>query len=144
MKILIDTNILVDYLSKRQPYFENAKYILTMCATEKIQGCIAAHSVMNIFYILRKEYSIDKRRIMLKQLCSFLTVIDIDNEKIISSLNNYDFDDIEDCLQTECAKAFSAEYIVTRNVKDFNNSIIPPILPDEFLDSIKEVGISYD
>ena len=69
----------------------------------------------------------------LRGLSVFLTVIGIDERKITASLENYDFADIEDCLQTECEKDFSADYIVTRNIKNFQNSMILPILPDEFL-----------
>lgn len=47
MKVLIDTNILIDYISKREPYFEAADKIIMLCANEKLEGCIAAHSVMN-------------------------------------------------------------------------------------------------
>ena len=116
MKVLIDTNVLIDYISLREPFTHDAEKILSLCKDKKIQGCIAAHSIMNAFYILRKQFSVDERR-----------------DKITASLENYDFADIEDCLQTECAKDFLADYIVTRNIKDFQNSMIPPILPDEFL-----------
>ena len=133
MKILLDTNILIDYISKREPYTEHAKAVLMLCMENKIEGCIAAHSVMNTFYILRKEMSVSERRNYLINVCSFLTVIGIDKNKIIASLNNNDFSDFEDCLQSECAKAFSSDYIVTRNIKDFTDSLVPAILPDEFL-----------
>lgn len=133
MKVLIDTNVLIDYISLREPFTHDAEKILSLCKDKKIQGCIAAHSIMNAFYILRKQFSVDERRDILKGLSVFLTVIGIDEHKITASLENYDFADIEDCLQTECAKDFSADYIVTRNIKDFQNSMIPPILPDEFL-----------
>ena len=70
------------------------------------------------------------------RLCNLLTVVGIDKAKIISALANDDFTDVEDCLQSECAKEFSADYIVTRNVKDFQNSEIPAISPDEFLKKV--------
>ena len=133
MRILIDTNVLVDYIAKREPYFENAEYIITLCANEKIQGCIAAHSVMDAIYITRKEYTVDERRKILMRICCILDVIGIDKRKIEKILTNDEFSDVEDCLQMECAKEFCADYIVTRNIKDFQNSVIKSILPDEFL-----------
>lgn len=133
MRILIDTNVLIDYISKREPYFFNAEQIITLCANEKIYGCIAAHSVMDAIYITRKEYSIDERKNILKKICLILDVVGVDKYKIINSLSNDKFTDIEDCLQMECAKEFFADYIVTRNIKDFKNSVIKPIMPDEFL-----------
>ena len=57
----------------------------------------------------------------------------IDSFKILSALDNEDFSDFEDCLQEECAVAISADYIITRNAKDFALSRVPAILPNEFL-----------
>lgn len=61
MNVLIDTNIILDYLTKREPFFRDACEIFFMCANGKLNGCIAAHSVMNAFYILRKTFSSEKR-----------------------------------------------------------------------------------
>ena len=60
-------------------------------------------------------------------------IIDIDKQKIIASLLNEDFSDIEDGLQMECAKRVNASYIITRNLADFSNSSVPAILPGDFL-----------
>ena len=73
------------------------------------------------------------RRNTLKDLCMIIEVIGIDSHKLISALSNSEFSDVEDCLQTECAKQFSADYIITRNIKDFEHSPVPAITPDEFL-----------
>ena len=98
MKVLIDTNILIDYISRREPYFEAADKIIMLCANEKLEGCIAAHSVMNSLYITRKEYTLEERRKILIAICRILDVVGIDRGKIINALNNDDFSDIEDCL----------------------------------------------
>ena len=133
MKILIDTNILIDYFSKRPLFYDDVRLILRKCMEKKVDGCIAAHSVMNAFYILRKEFTVDERRNNLKDLFTILTVVGIDRTKLLAALGNMGFDDVEDCLQMECAKYFSADYIVTRNIKDFANSSIKPILSSDFL-----------
>ena len=136
MRVLLDTNILIDFIAQRPPFVKNAKAILGLCTDKKIDGCIAVHSVTNAFYILRKDVTADDRRKVLAELCNLLTVVGIDKRKILSALANDDFTDVEDCLQTECAKEFSADYIVTRNVKDFQYSTIPAISPDEFLKKV--------
>lgn len=138
MKILLDTNILIDYISQRPSFVEDAQTILRLCSEKQVEGCIAAHSIMNAFYILRKALSLEERRETLSNLCCLLTVVGIDKIKIISALGNEKFSDVEDCLQMECAIDFSADYIVTRNVKDFANSKIPAILPGEFLKKINK------
>ncbi len=136
-RVLIDTNILIDYISEREPFSESARSILLLCMNNKLDGGIAAHSVMNTFYILRKDFTITERRGFLLDICTFLTVVGIDKSKIVSALEDTDFSDVEDCLQVECAKDFNAEYIITRNIKDFTESDIPAISPDDFLKIIQ-------
>lgn len=133
MKILIDTNVLIDYIAEREPYFQDSRRILLACSENKISGCIAAHSINNIFYILRKSIPETERREILKKLCIITTVIGVDKKKLINALDNAEFSDMEDCLQTECAAYFSADYIVTRNIKDFEKSSVVPILPSDFV-----------
>lgn len=134
MRILIDTNVLADALLGRDPYYDIAYNILTMCANKQVYGYIAAHSVSDLFYILRKSMTKGERREALKNICQIVKVEGIDSFKIISALNNEDFGDFEDCLQEECAVSVSAAYIITRNIKDFAVSRIPAMLPDEFLE----------
>ena len=139
MRILIDTNVLADVLLGRDPYYDIAYSILTLCADKKVYGYMAAHSIPNLFYILRKFMTEEERRQALKDICQIVKVEGIDSFKIISALDNVDFADFEDCLQEECAVAVSADYIVTRNVKDFVASRIPVSLPDQFLEKYKDI-----
>lgn len=132
-KILIDTNVLLDYLLEREPYFENAKQVVISCVEGKVKGCIAAHSIPNMFFILRKDFTAKERREVLTNLCSIFDVEGIDKSKLLSGLSNEDFSDFEDCLQMECAKAYEAEYIVTRNVSDYATSEIKAIEPEDYL-----------
>lgn len=132
-KILIDTNVLLDYLLEREPFFEDAKGIMVDCADGKAKGCIAAHSIPNMFFILRKDYSAKERREVLSNLCSIFDVEGIDKAKLLSGLANEDFTDFEDCLQMECAKSYGADYIVTRNVADYSVSEIKAIEPKDYL-----------
>lgn len=132
-KILIDTNILLDYLMEREPYFENAKKIVVSCVEGEVKGCIAAHSIPNMFFILRKDFTAKERREILTNLCSIFDVEGIDKSKLLSGLANEEFSDFEDCLQMECAKAYEAEYIVTRNVSDYTTSEIKAIETEDYL-----------
>lgn len=132
-KILIDTNILLDYLLTREPFYEDAKKVILTCTEGETKGCIAAHSISNMFYILRKDYDTKERREILSNLCTIFDVGGIDKAKLLSGLHNENFPDFEDCLQMECAKAYNAEYIVTRNIDDYRSSEIKVILPKEYL-----------
>ena len=132
-RILVDTNVLLDYLLTREPFYENAKKVILDCADGKVKGCIAAHSIPNMFFILRKDYSSKERREVLTNLCSIFDVEGIEKAKLLSGLENEIFSDFEDCLQVECAKAYGAEYIVTRNVSDYAVSEIKAIEPKDYL-----------
>ncbi|MCB6607983.1 PIN domain-containing protein [[Clostridium] symbiosum] len=133
MQILLDTNVLIDYLMAREPFKASAEYILNACIANEIEGCIAAHSISNLFYILRKSYTVDERRDMLSVLCKILPVAGIDDAMIQRALQNKAFDDFEDCLQMECAISVKAQFIITRNLADFKYSTITAISPDEFV-----------
>lgn len=132
-KILIDTNVLLDYLVEREPFYEEAKNVVLTCTEGNTRGCIAAHSIPNMFFILRKEFSSEERRQLLSNLCEIFDVEGIDKDKLLVGLKNENFSDFEDCLQMECAKNYGAEYIVTRNISDFSSSDIKAILPSEYL-----------
>lgn len=136
-RILIDTNVLLDYLLTREPFYEDARKVVSICVEGKVRGCIAAHSISNMFFILRKDYSAEERRDMLSSLCTIFDVEGIDKTKLLLALQNDIFSDFEDCLQMECAKAYKAEYIVTRNIDDYKMSEIKAILPKDYLDYMK-------
>ena len=74
-----------------------------------------------------------ERREALSNLCLIFDVEGIDKGKILDGLQNEDFSDFEDCLQMECAVAYRAEYIVTRNIDDYKTSEVKAILPNEYL-----------
>ena len=132
-RILIDTNVLLDYLLERDPFFEDAKEVILSCINGKTKGCIAAHSIPNMFFILRKDYDAKERREILLNLCKIFDVEGIDKAKLISGLENENFSDFEDCLQMECAKSYKADYIVTRNVSDYETSEVKAIMPKDYV-----------
>ena len=133
MKILVDTNIILDVLLKREPHNRAAQVIMTKCAEREITGYLAAHSILNIFYVLRKEYSQAERRKFIRNLCEIFRISDLNAEKIMLAIDNEQFSDYEDCLQEECAVAETVDYIVTRNPADFKQSRVKVVEPDEFM-----------
>jgi hypothetical protein len=114
-----------------------ASRVFQYCFQRKCDGYVASHSIANIFYILRKQFSFDERKKMLLGLCDFMEIAGVQKRQLIDALNDETFDDLEDCLQTECAKAVNADYIITRNIDDFTGSSIPAILPEDFLKKIE-------
>ena len=133
MLVLFDTNIILDILEKRSPFYDSSKSVLENCVSGNIKGYIALHSISNIFYILRKRYSAADRRKLLLNILDLLQIAGADHESVRNALQKEDFSDFEDCLQNECAKQIHADYIVTRNTNDFSASDTPAIIPDDLL-----------
>ena len=133
MRILFDTDVLMDFILKRKNFSDDSENVIALCMENDVKGCIAAHTIPNLHYILRKHLTIEQRKDILLEICRMFTVVDIDAEKLTSALHNDDFTDFEDCLQVECAKDFEADYIVTRNIKDFYGSVVHVIEPLDFI-----------
>ncbi len=91
------------------------------------------HSISNIFYILRKQYSAEDRRRLILGILDFLQIANAKHENVRHALERTDFPDFEDCLQDECAIENHADYIITRNTDDFKNSSVPAFTPTDFL-----------
>ena len=133
LTVLIDTDVLLDFLVQRGPFTKNARLIIQKSQEKKFNAFMAAHSITNIFYVLRRIYTASERKQLLLDICRIISVVETGYDLNLNTLNNNDFDDIEDCLQAECAKAVNADYILTRNIKDYVHSGIPAILPEDFL-----------
>ena len=132
ISLLIDSNIVLDYILVRQPQFSNSTRILLACQNDDIDGYLAFHSLSSIWYILRKN-QISDRRTALLEITDFLTVIGAPHNSVIEALKNEDFRDFEDCLQEKCALEINADYIVTNNIKDFAASTISAVTPADML-----------
>jgi len=133
LTVLIDTDVLIDFLILRGQFTKNARLIIQKSQERKFSIFLAAHSITNIFYILRRIYTAPERKKLLLDLCRIISVVEIGYGLILNALNSTNFDDIEDCLQAECAKAVNADFILTRNIKHYINSGIPAILPEDLL-----------
>lgn len=136
MVVLIDTNVIIDFLITREPFCGAASEIIAKCADKELKGYIAFHSVPNLWYVLRKIPE-DKRREWIADICNILEVVGTSHAEVIKAIRMEKFKDFEDCLQDKCAKSVGAGYIITRNISDFSNSEIPAILPEDFLKIIE-------
>lgn len=137
IRVLIDTNVILDWTMVREPNASNAKLIMEQCIFGQIQGYVTSHSLTDIFYILRKDYSVERRKQLLQLLCESMNVIPEDCQTILRALSRTEWQDMEDALQMQCAKEVGVEYIVTQNLKDFSTSEIDAISEEEFCEMIK-------
>ena len=136
MKLLIDTNVVLDVLCNRKDFVENSSKVFKLCETKKFDGYLSAISVPNIAYILRKELSIEKLKSIIVKLNIIFSFIELKTNDLILA-TDLDFKDYEDALQSVCAKRIKADFIITRNTKDFKNSQVKAITPEHLLDRLK-------
>lgn len=136
MAVLIDTNVLLNYITNREDvYLEPSVKIVEMCAKGELQGYMAFHSLSTIWYVLRKK-SGRERCENLRDICKIFRVVAASQVEIMDAIEKDEFDDFEDCLQDKCAKEVGADFIITVNEKDFCHSEIPALNPTDFLERI--------
>ena len=134
MKVLIDTNILLDVILLREPHLELSKRVL-QCCQSLVDGYIAVHTFSNMFYILHEteDFSVEECRNTFNKLLYVFDVATLDKSEVIAAVNNEAFDDLEDSMQHQSSVAANIDYIVTRNTNDFIGSAVPAITPEDFL-----------
>ena len=132
MKLLIDGNILLDVLQKRAPHYEDSAKVWKMCETDMADGYISALTFANLVYIMRKELDAEKVSEVLKKM-SLIFIFEDLTASDINAAAEMKWADFEDAVQAATAKRIHADYIITRNVKDFKNSEVIAFTPSEFL-----------
>ncbi|MBS3948505.1 MAG: PIN domain-containing protein [Dethiobacter sp.] len=132
MKILIDTNVIIDYLADRTPFADHSEQVLALCGSGKVTGLVTANAITDIYYVLRKVAGREKTLEAIRTLCSVLDITDMGKADILNAME-LDMPDYEDALAAQCAKRVKAEYIVTRNSSDYANSPVPAKEPATFL-----------
>ena len=121
------------WFSHREPFFRESKEIIAECIRQSHFGFVTAHSLCDIYYILRKDMSAEQRLKLVNMFCQFFTVIPETASDFTAVTENPNTDDLEDGLQQQCATRLNLDYIVTRNIDDFRTSAVPAIEPGQFL-----------
>jgi len=134
MRLLLNTNIVVDVISKRKGY-ENSLQLIRYCELGKVEGFISATTVTDIMYILRKHITPREVRNAVQTLLLILDVVDVLKSDITSAFLS-DIKDFEDAVQSCCAQRIKVDYIATNNLKDFKNSTVPAISPEKALELV--------
>jgi len=137
MTLFLDTNVIIDLLSKREPFYNSIAKIATLADRKEIKLVVSALSFSTIVYVLRK---FEKTENTINKLRKFKTIIKITplNDEIIEKALNSNFPDFEDALQYFSALESKCKLILTRNEKDFKESKIPIMTPHEYLASINK------
>ena len=137
MKVLIDTNIVVDNLACRDEC-EDSLNILNFCESGRLEGVVSIITIMNVMHVLRKHLSSPKARGAVLIFMQTVDIIPAHKSDINAALIS-NFSDFDDAVQAACAARVKADYIVTRNVKDFKNSLVQAILPVDMLKLLQDL-----
>ena len=133
---LFDTCIVMDVLQKREPFFDDAHKLFLAVANRRIKGCLTAKSILDIFYLFhRQSHNADETRKSISALLNLFEILDtsaIDCRKaILSGISDY-----EDAVMTETAIRERADCIVTRNPRDFKNTLVRILSPEDLVAKI--------
>jgi predicted nucleic acid-binding protein len=132
MKLFLDTNVMLDFLGERKPFYISSSKIATLADKRKLEITVSALSFATVSYFLTKYEGVKKTKEKLRKFKVISGISELD-ELIIEKGLNSDFIDLEDSLQYFSALRAECDIIITRNCKNFKKSQIPVMTPDEFL-----------
>ena len=132
IRVLLDLNVILDVLQRREPFFSNSARVLALAETGVIKGLVSAHSITTLFYLYAKAQSANEARVAIADLLRFLSVATVAQRTIEQALA-LPYKDFEDAVQMVAALQAAADYVVTRNIVDFKMGPLPAIKPVELL-----------
>jgi predicted nucleic acid-binding protein len=132
-RVLIDTDVILDFFFDRKPFSDHAAHILALCESNEITGYITSVIISNVYYLLRQTATHEKVVEKLVKLTSIIEVLTTDKTVIVKALNS-GFKDFEDALQNFSAElSGEIDLIITRNIKDYKNSSLGVLTPENYL-----------
>ena len=135
MKALIDTNVVLDILLHRHPWYDNSAMIFGLADENLINGYVPTSAITDIFYVSQKQLGKNPTKKALKTLLSVFKPAAVTDNHIYHALD-LDWADFEDSVQYIVGISFSADYIITRNTQDFSSSSIPAVTPEQFINIV--------
>ena len=135
MKALIDGNIILDVLQRREPHVGASSKIWKLCETDQVEGFISALTFADLVYVMRKELTPDRIHEVLKKLILIFHFTDLSVADMTEAAE-MKWSDYEDAVQSATAKRVHANCIITRNIRDYLQSTVPAYTPAEFLQRI--------
>ncbi|MFK7899637.1 MAG: type II toxin-antitoxin system VapC family toxin [Cyclobacteriaceae bacterium] len=134
-RIFIDTNVMLDFLGEREPFYDPIAKIATLGEKGSVNLVVSPISFATVNYFLSKFENSKTAREKLRKFKIISEICSLDEHTIEKGLNS-SFKDFEDALQYFSATESDCELIITRNGKDFKKSLLPVMTPDEFLNSL--------
>lgn len=136
MRVLLDTDVVLDLVLAREPFDHAARALFKLHEQGGIDAYIAAITPVNVFYIARKLKGVDEARQAVKLLFASLTACPL-HKSILDEADNLPFRDYEDAVQHASATSSRLEVSVTRDLGDYKNAMLPVLSPRELIDKLK-------
>lgn len=136
-KLFVDTNIVIDLLSKREPFYKEAAELFSLADKRQIKISVSALTFANTAYVLLRKMEANKAKTILRKLRLIIEVLPLNDKTIAIALNDDTFTDFEDGLQHFTAIEHEQDLIITRNLKDFKNSKLPTLTAKQFIEIIE-------
>ena len=136
-RLFIDTNIVIDLLSKREPFYEEAAILFSLADQNIFELNISSLTVANTNFTLLQQISSQKAKEILRKLSLIVKILPLDDKIVGLALNDNSFSDFEDGLQYFTAIENGQDLIITRNLKDFKASNLPVMTARQFLETLK-------
>lgn len=132
-KVLIDTNIVIDLLAKREGFYNEAAELFSLSDKKELNLTVSSLTFANTSYVLSKQKSAKEAREILRKFKVLVEILNLDDKIIELALSDEEFSDFEEGLQYYSAIENNVDIILTRNKKDFKNSKIPVLTAKEYL-----------
>jgi predicted nucleic acid-binding protein len=132
IRVLVDLNVIIDVLQNRQPFYEDSAGVLDSIASQEATGWLAAHSVTTLFYVITRFRNRETAVKAVTELLESFTVANVD-DAVIRKAIAMGWTDFEDAVQMAAAEGSGVDYLITRNIKDYESGPVAVIQPAAFL-----------
>ena len=137
MNILVDTDVLLDLFLNREPFSETAQKIWNLQVDGEVIVHVSAITPINVFYIVNRMHDRETAHYSVNAILKTFHICTVTQTMLIDAANS-SFSDFEDAVQYMCALEYKLDFIVTRNIKDYKETLVPVLLPNDFLAKLDE------
>lgn len=143
MDLMLDANVVIDHIGRREPFYELSRRVCLLGILGEARTYITTNMATDLYYLLRKDYGSAEAQRMIEEDLSFLTMVSVDPQDVGDALA-LRWNDFEDCLVAQCAHKAGADYIITRNVRDFARSSVKALTPEQLFQELEARGFVYE
>jgi len=137
MKVLLDTNVLIDWLTRRSPFYHDSRAAMRLAVSGRVDAIASASVIKDVHYVISRHYrDAGDALVLIAELLKIVRLADTTAQDVFNALQSRNAD-FEDAVVSETAARESADFIVTRNKPDFSDSPVPALLPSELIEKFR-------